>query len=224
MSVSHLVSDANLLVMTVPVKRLRGQHHGDLRNALLAAALELVAERGPRGFSVAEAARRAGVSSAAPYKHFADRDALLAALAVSGYEGQARRFSSALAAATADPVDRLAAVVRTYVAFAVEERPLFDVVFGAGLDKGRHPDVAAASAEVLAVLLPETAAVAPGEHEARDLLMAVASLAHGYAVFLTERAFGPVEEALAPTLDRADAAVRALLAGYSPSRSPSSSR
>jgi AcrR family transcriptional regulator len=210
--------------MTVPVKRLRGQHHGDLRNALLAAALELVAERGPRGFSVAEAARRAGVSSAAPYKHFADRDALLAALAVRGYEQQVQRFTAALAAAPDGPVDRLAAVVRAYVAFAVEERPLFDVVFGAGLDKAEHPDVGAASAAVLALLLSETAALAPGVDEAQELLMAVASLAHGYAVFLTERAFGPVDEALAPTLDRAEGAARALLAGHSPSRSPSSSR
>ena len=199
--------------MTAPVKRRRGQHHGDLRNALLAAALELVAERGPRGFSVAEAARRAGVSSAAPYKHFADRDALLAALAVRGYEEQAGRFRDALARAPSEPADRLAAVVRAYVSFAAEERALFDVVFGAGLDKAQHADVAAASAEVLAVLLPETAALTKDEERAQELLMALASLAHGYAVFLTERAFGPVEQALAPTLDHVERSARALLAG-----------
>ena len=224
MSGSYLVSTANLADVTAPVKRRRGQHHGDLRNALLAAALELVAERGPRGFSVAEAARRAGVSSAAPYKHFADRDALLAALAVQGYGRQLLRFEQALGGAPAEPLDRLAAVARAYVAFAAEERALFDVVFGAGLDKAEHPDVAAASAAVLTLLLPETAAVARDEEQARERLMAIASLCHGFAVFLAERAFGPVDAALAPTLDRVEQAARALVAGYSPSRSPSSSR
>jgi AcrR family transcriptional regulator len=128
--------------VAAPVKRRPGQHHGDLRNALLSAALELVAERGPRGFSVAEAARRAGVSSAAPYKHFTDRDALLAALAVRGYAEQHRRFTRALAGAGPCPADRLVAVARAYVSFAAQERPLFDVVFGAGLDKAEHEDVA----------------------------------------------------------------------------------
>ena len=145
MSSAHLVRGANLTDVTRPVKRMPGQHHGDLRNVLLSAALELVAESGPRGFSVAEAARRAGVSSAAPYKHFADRDALLAALAVQGYAEQERRFAAALSEAPADVVDRLVAVARAYVSFAAQERALFDVVFGAGLDKAEHADVAAAS-------------------------------------------------------------------------------
>jgi hypothetical protein len=104
-------------------------------------------------------------------------------------------------------------VARAYVQFAAQERPLFDVVFGAGLDKAEHDDVAAASARVLAVLLPETAALTADEEAARELLLAVAALAHGHAVFLLERAFGPVDEALPPTLGRVDAAVRALLAG-----------
>ena len=204
---------ANLADMTRPVKRLPGQHHGDLRNALLDAALELVAENGPRGFSVAEAARRAGVSSAAPYKHFADRDALLAALAVQGYAEQERRFAAALAAAPSDAADRLVAVARAYVSFAAQERPLFEVVFGAGLDKAEHLDVAQGSARVLDLLLPETARVAGDDEEARELLLTVAALAHGHAVFLLERAFGPVEQALPQTLARVEAAVRALLAG-----------
>lgn len=213
MSGAHLVRGANLLDVTPPVKRLPGQHHGDLRNALLSAALELVAESGPRGFSVAEAARRAGVSSAAPYKHFADREALLAALAVQGYAEQERRFAAALASAPADAAVRLVAVARAYVGFAAQERPLFEVVFGAGLDKAEHPQVAAASARVLGLLVPETARITGDEAEAQELLLAVAALAHGHAVLLLERAFGPVEQALAPTLDRVEAAVRALLAG-----------
>ena len=123
------------------------------------------------------------------------------------------RCQQALAAAPAEPLDRLAAVARAYVAFAAEERALFDVVFGAGLDKAEHPDVAAASAAVLALLLQETATGAQDEEQARERLMALASLSHGFAVFLAERAFGPVDAALAPTLDRVEQAARALLAG-----------
>jgi AcrR family transcriptional regulator len=59
----------------------RGYHHGNLREALIRAALELIAEKGPGGLTFAEAARAAGVSSAAPYRHFRDRDALMADVA-----------------------------------------------------------------------------------------------------------------------------------------------
>ena len=68
-------------------------HHGDLREALVRAALELIAEKGPVGFTVAEAARSAGVSPAAPYRHFRDRDELIADVARRGYRavrGRAR--------------------------------------------------------------------------------------------------------------------------------------
>lgn len=206
---------ANLPRMVVPVKRRSGQHHGELRPALLAAALDLVAERGPRGFTVAEAARRAGVSSAAPYKHFADREALLAALAVSGYAEQERRFADALSRAGADPVERLALVARAYVSFALEQRALFDVVFGAGLDKAAHPDLAAASGRVLGLLLPETRQLAADDAEAQELLLSVAALAHGHAVFLLEGGFGPVEAAAPGALALVDRSVRALIAGRS---------
>src|SRR6185437_11487823 len=71
----------------------RGYHHGNLREALIDAALMLLAEKGPDGFTIAEVARLAGVSSAAPYRHFRDADALLAAVAERGYE----RFAAVLA-------------------------------------------------------------------------------------------------------------------------------
>ena len=64
----------------------RGYHHGRLRQALLAAARALISERGPAGFTLAEAAKRVGVTGAAPYRHFADRNALVTALAQQGFE------------------------------------------------------------------------------------------------------------------------------------------
>jgi AcrR family transcriptional regulator len=171
-----------------PVKRRPGQHHGDLRAVLLRAGRDLVSESGPRGFTMAEAARRAGVSVAAPYKHFADREALLVALAVEGYDELTRR-SAAAVASSPSPAEQLAAAAQAYVEFAVEERALFEVVFGAGLDKARHPQLAAAGAEVLAVLVVPAAALRPDDAEA--LVVTVAALAHGHAVFVLEGVLGP---------------------------------
>jgi AcrR family transcriptional regulator len=113
-------------------------HHGDLKAALIDTAIDLIAERGVRGFSLAEASRRLGVTVAAPYRHFTDRDELLAAAAV--------RASDALAAAltlqtsqAVTPADRLAAAARAYVSFAADNPALFETLLAVGLDKRRHP-------------------------------------------------------------------------------------
>ena len=196
--------------MTSPVKRRpSGQHHGDLRNALERAALELVAEKGPHGFSLNEASRRAGVSVAAPYKHFADREALLAALAATGYREQKERFAAAVDAADS-PADQLAAFAAAYVRFAAQEPALFDVTFYAGLDKTRHPELAAAGDALLETLMPVARALAPDEHAASDLLLRVAAAAHGLAVFLRQGLFGVDGDALTETADRAARSARAI--------------
>jgi AcrR family transcriptional regulator len=118
-------------------------HHGDLRAALIDTAVQLVGERGVRGFSMAEASRRLGVAVSAPYAHFADRDDLLAAVAVRAFEF----FYAALvneAGERTDPADRLTTMARAYVRFAATRRPLFEVLYEAGLDKARHPEIEAA--------------------------------------------------------------------------------
>src|SRR6516165_12069780 len=73
----------------------RSYHHGNLREALISAALDLIAAKGPAGFTFAEAARQAGVSAAAPYRHFRDRDALMADVAQRGFESFAAALSRA---------------------------------------------------------------------------------------------------------------------------------
>jgi AcrR family transcriptional regulator len=198
--------------VTSPVKRHTGRHHGDLRNALERAALELVAEKGPHGFSLNEASRRAGVSVAAPYKHFADREALLAALAEAGYRAQRDRFAAAVAAA-GEPAEQLAAFAAAYVRFAAAQPALFDVTFYAGLDKARHPELAAAGDEVLAAVLPAARQLAPDEQGAFDLLLRVAAAAHGLAVFLRQGLFGVGGDALEETAGRAARTARAIAAG-----------
>lgn len=194
------------------VSRGRGQHHGNLREELLAAAVELIAERGPRGFSLAEAARRAGVSASAPYNHFSDRAELLAALAERSYRLQVERYRQACRDVAPDR--RLTATALAYVGFAVSNRPMFEVLFGAGLDKSAYPDLALAGAAVVDVVADAaaTALGTPVDDVARRLSIEVLALAHGYAVFLLEGALGPVEQALPDIRRRIDAAADALIA------------
>src|ERR1700704_6634151 len=115
-------------------------HHGDLRSALVDAAIGVIADRGVRGFSVAEASRRLGVTTAAPYRHFADRDELLATVAVRALNVLAAMLAGA-ADAGAAPAQRLAAMAGAYVRFAAQQRPLFDTIFNSGLDKSRYPEL-----------------------------------------------------------------------------------
>ncbi len=100
----------------------RGYHHGNLREALVEAAAALIAEKGPAGFTIAEAARLAGVSPGAPYRHFRDAEALLAEVALRGF----RRFSEALTRAWNNgrprpPPCAFEALGRAYLAFARAE-------------------------------------------------------------------------------------------------------
>ncbi len=125
--------------------RRRGQyHHGDLRNALVAAALKLVARRGVEGFSLREAARAVGVSSAAAYRHFDDKSALLSALALDGLVRLAARMEEAIARApgaagtAAHAAAELAAIGEAYVEFAVANPSHFRVMFGPWCE---HPDL-----------------------------------------------------------------------------------
>lgn len=195
-------------------ERKRPYHHGNLPAALVDAALELIAENGLQGFSVAEAARRTGVSISAPYRHFADRDELLAACAVAGCEELKRRFSDAVAVG-ATPEERLGAASSVVVRFAAERRPMFDVLFGAGLEKAKYPQLAAAATEALDPVVAAARELAPsGDEEATAvLLQALNGLAQGHATLLLDGGFGPLPGAVEPASERAAAATRALIRG-----------
>lgn len=205
-----MVIDANLLVMSSTAKRASGRHHGDLRNALEQAALELVAEKGPNGFTFAEASRRAGVSVAAPYKHFADKEALLAALAQKGYEQQYECFGAAIAGEV-DPVEQLAAFAAGYIQFAYANRALFEITFSAGLKKHMYPDLAQAGDRVLTLLREPASRLRRDPDTALDLIYAVGAVAHGLAAFLAEGIFGDQAVALELTKRRARDATRKLV-------------
>ena len=115
-------------------------HHGDLKRALTEAALGLVTEKGPKGFTLREVARRAGVSAAAPYRHFSDKAQLLGAVATQGFI----QLHEALTAATAEKADLTTQVLemgRTYVGWAVAHPDYYQVMFGAELDKSDKPEL-----------------------------------------------------------------------------------
>ncbi len=115
-------------------------HHGDLKASLKEAALRLVRDRGPRGFSLNEASRLAGVSVAAPYRHFDDKDALLAEIARDGYELLEREMHNAVG--KADNVrDQLVESGMAYLRFARNHVDYFNVMFHSSLDRSKYPDI-----------------------------------------------------------------------------------
>ncbi len=127
----------------------RSYHHGNLREALVDAVLGLIAKHGPNGFSFADAARAAGVSPAAPYRHFKDRDALLAEVARQGFERLTDSLERALASGGPSPMRAFEAVMQAYLAFARHDRAAWSAMFAPGPRVG---DVAEAADRALAVL------------------------------------------------------------------------
>jgi len=164
----------------------RGYHHGNLREALVEAAIALIGEKGPDGFTIAEAARLAGVSPAAPYRHFRDAQALLAEVALRGFD----RFAAALSAAwnngRPDPLRGFEAIGRAYLAFARNEQAFYAAMFEARLVFDDHPPLLAAGDRAFAVLRDAAEKLAtslPRDRRPPALMMAlhVWALAHGIA-------------------------------------------
>ncbi len=191
----------------------RAYHHGDLRRALVDVGAALVAESGPPGLSMAEASRRAGVSIAAPYRHFPDREALAAAVAARAYGEMGTSLARAMDGATS-PQERLARAVEGYVSWAAASPGAFALLFGSGLDKRRHPELHAAAQDVLALLLEPARRLAPGgEDAALALATAAGVVGHGYATLLLDGSLGTDPEAAGRAADAASRAARALLRG-----------
>lgn len=186
-------------------------HHGDLKAALIAAAIELIEERGVRTFSLAEVSRRLHVAVSAPYAHFADRDDLLAAVAVRA----CALFYAALVPEMDQfqaPADRLGAMARAYVRFAAANRALFEVLYGAGLDKTRHPEIEAAERPLIEAFFVCVRAVSEGGNTLSDhLATAVEAAIHGHAMLLLYGDFGQGEEAIEHATEQAARATLALI-------------
>ena len=152
-------------------------HHGDLRAACLRAAMELLEEGGATALSLRAVARRAGVSPAAPYRHYADRDALISAVAAVGY----RELAEQLAAAHPSPstADDFGAIAVAYVQFALQRPALFRVMFAEPCDTDNSERVAATNAisEYVSAIVQQSF---PG-FDTEGLSTAAWALVHGLA-------------------------------------------
>lgn len=180
-----------------------GYHHGELREALIAAGLSILEEGGdPTTLGLREAARRAGVSAMAPYRHFPDKEALLAAVATVGFE----RLHAALEVAdrAGEGREALYAQGEAYVAFACAQPGLFRLMFGARSCGARPEALVAASGAAYAVLADRVAALVPAARAADEALRSWA-LVHGLAALAIDGLLG--EEA------QADPRAAAALAG-----------
>ena len=164
----------------------RGYHHGNLREALVAAAVDLISQHGPEGFTVAEAARLAGVSPGAPYRHFRDAEALLAEVALRGFERFAEALSAAWAGAQPDALRAYEALGRAYLGFARREPAYYAAMFETRIAHEAHPALFAASDRAFGVLRDATEALVARLPEGRRppvLMVAlhVWAMSHGIA-------------------------------------------
>jgi AcrR family transcriptional regulator len=193
-------------------------HHGDLRNALLERALALVAERGPEGFSLREAAREVGVSPAAAYRHFADKDALVAAIGADGHGRLAAAMERAASRVPGAPGSRtraaetLLAIGDAYVEFAVRHPSHFRVMFGPCLEsEGFAPGCAPSGRDAFGILvgalddLVATGAIRPEARAGAEIsawagVHGLASLLVDGAIVLAPRERGPATQVVTRTI------------------------
>jgi AcrR family transcriptional regulator len=164
----------------------RGYHHGNLSEALVQAALDLIAEFGPAGFTFAEVTRAVGVSPAAPYRHFRDRDALMADIARRGFERFAAELESAWNDGRPDALAAFKNVGQAYLAFARDEPAYYSAMFEARLPPDADRDLASAADRAFAVLRRASEALIADAPEGRRppaLMMSlhVWAMSHGIA-------------------------------------------
>lgn len=158
-------------------------HHGDLRSALLEAAVALIGERGLVGLSLRECARRAGVSHAAPYRHFADKDALVWAIAEQGFTWLSEAGEAAMAD-HGDPRDRLDAYGIAYVRFAAEHPVHHRVMFTSQIDEATaDPDK---GGRAFSMLVEAAQRVVGPEVDAEAAAVAAWSLSHGLSMLILD--------------------------------------
>lgn len=173
--------------MAKTVDDARPYHHGDLRRALIDAALQILEEEQNWEFTLRELARRAGVSHAAPYKHFADKRELLAEVAAVGFERLKRDMEVAAVAHPDDPSARLAAIGEAYVEFALRSPAHFRLMFGpAHQDEANKTSLPQAAAGTFAALRDAVREAGGGAGE-QDRSLAAWALVHGLATLLIDQ-------------------------------------
>jgi len=198
----------------------RPYHHGDLHHAIVKAALEILGETQSLEFSLRELARRAGVSHNAPYKHFADKRELLAAVSAAGFEMLTKRMASEKARLS-DPREQLFATLRAYIDHGVDNPALYSLMFGGYLGGPNHsrPAIELIEADKTKALLADVISAGglgraiphiPGnERKIAGAILACWSLVHGLTLLLADGLVGPKKKSAA----LADSLLQGLLDG-----------
>jgi AcrR family transcriptional regulator len=195
------------------VERGYTYHHGNLKQTLIDAAVTLIGEVGPRGFTLREVARRAQVSHNAPYRHFQDKEELLAAVAIQGFERLTTAMKQA-ASTGSTPQEWLRLCGRGYVGFALRWPQHFQVMFDLPSDEEKYAEYAAAGSEAFATLLKfiiecqEIGALEKGDPH--QLAFIAWSMVHGVAKLSISRQL-PFRDA--DLLEFTDTISRVLLSG-----------
>jgi AcrR family transcriptional regulator len=164
----------------------RGYHHGNLKEALIRAALELIAQKGAAGFTFAEAARWAGVSPAAPYRHFRDRDELLIDVARRGFDQFEITLARAWDAGRPDAFTAFDRIGKAYLRFAKKEPAYYSAMFEAGIPPETSPELRDAGERAFAVMRTATellVATIPAQNRPPVLMMTlhIWAVLHGIA-------------------------------------------
>jgi AcrR family transcriptional regulator len=166
-------------------------HHGDLKNALIEAGAEILSKEGVNGLSLRKVARKAGVSHAAPYAHFPDKQTLIAAISTEGYRMLYERLDAAVQCYRADPHRQLVEAAWAYVSFALSDPAHFKVTFSGVVEKEKdYPAYVELSKKSFGLVVQIVAAcqaagvLKPGPADATAV--SVWSLVHGFASLLLE--------------------------------------
>ncbi len=138
--------------MNEQIREKKSYHHGNLKEALIEATLDLIQEKGPTGFTMAEAARSAGVSAAAPYRHFKGREDLIEEVARQGYVEFAEKMEKAYARGKPTALKAFEAVGHAYLDFARTNPGHYIAMFESGVSVARNPDLNMVANRAMAVL------------------------------------------------------------------------
>ena len=201
------------------VPKRRTYHHGRLRSALIEAALRLVETEGAAGLTLRAAARRAGVSQAAPYRHFADKEALLAAVAEEGFRALSQAMRRVASRRDLTAVERFRQTGQAYVGFARTHPAHYRVMFGRGVgDFTRHRSLHEASEETFGLLVgaivacQQEGAIRPGD--SRALAITTWATTHGLVSLWMD---GPLDDMTNQTIaDLAEVVGRDMFFGLAP--------
>jgi AcrR family transcriptional regulator len=192
-------------------------HHGDLRAELVRVSLDLIAEQGLAGFSVAQVAKRANVSPGAPYRHFATRESLLAEVACHIAGQLADRVTEATAAHD-DPVDALAAAAGAYTRYLIERRAGMNVIYADGLQGPEHAELHEQTRRLTDRFLVRCLAVAPDPATGLELMEQLFTQAHGYGTFQLDGVFGKQGYSVDQVVRKSTDAARIVITGRAPDR------